>query len=138
MKLILVLVGAACLAAGATGAIASPPIINEPWTPLPCPQHPVSTVDIEGCLERDVVRSDRLINAKAATIFNLIGRASDRSSFVAGERAWLQYRRRSCTAAASVYRGGSAEPVAFLQCEKTRNAKHLSDLVDTERMLRHG
>ncbi|MDP9224373.1 MAG: DUF1311 domain-containing protein, partial [Actinomycetota bacterium] len=110
--------------------------IREPWTPLPCPTHPGSTIEIEGCLERSVVRSDRRINAKAATIFRLLRTDSDRVAFVEGEQAWLRYRRRSCTATASVYRGGSAEPVAFLRCEAHRNRRHLADLVDTERTLR--
>jgi hypothetical protein len=39
--------------------------------------------------------------------------------------------------AASVYHGGSAEPIAYLACEKNRNAHHLADLADAERMLRH-
>jgi uncharacterized protein YecT (DUF1311 family) len=123
--------------AAASGAL-GPPVIREPWTPLPCPAHPSSTVDMEGCLERDVTRSDRRIDAKAATVFRLIKHPGDRAAFVSGEHSWLQYRRRSCSAAASVYRGGSAEPIAYLRCEKSRNVRHLSDLADSERILRHG
>jgi len=116
-----------------SGAAAGPPVIREPWTALPCPTHPSSTIEIEGCLQRAIVRSDRRIDAKAATIFHLLREKPDRTAFVEGERAWLQYRRRSCSATASVYRGGSAEPVAFLRCEEKRNARHLADLLDTER-----
>jgi uncharacterized protein YecT (DUF1311 family) len=122
--------------AGAVQAAVGPPVIREPWTPLPCPTHPKSTLEIEGCLERAVGRSDRRIDAKAATIFRLLHHQSDRAAFVEGEQAWLRYRRRSCTATASVYRGGSAEPVAFLRCEQNRNTRHLADLLDTERALR--
>jgi uncharacterized protein YecT (DUF1311 family) len=99
--------------------------------------HPSSTIEIEGCLERDVVRSDRHIDIKAATVFRLIKREPDRDAFVSAEHSWLQYRRRSCSAAASVYHGGSAEPIAYLTCEKNRNAHHIADLADAERMLRH-
>jgi uncharacterized protein YecT (DUF1311 family) len=137
MKIGLITVGIfVCVTAA--GAAAGPPVIHEPWTPLPCPTHPSSTVEIEGCLERDVTRSDRSIDAKAATVFRLIKRQRDRDAFVSGEQSWLQYRRHSCSAAASVYRGGSAEPIAYLECEKSRNARHLAELGDTERTLRHG
>ena len=90
------------------------------------------------CLERAVVRSDRQINVAVARIYRLIRRSADRDSFVRGERAWLQYRRASCSAEASVYHLGSAEPVAFLACENRRNSRHLGDLRDMERTLRQG
>jgi uncharacterized protein YecT (DUF1311 family) len=93
-------------------------------------------VGIEGCLERTVTRSDRRIDATAAAVFHLLRSQSDRAEFVRGEEAWLAYRRRSCSATASVYRGGSAEPIAFLRCEARRNARHLADLLDTEHTLR--
>jgi uncharacterized protein YecT (DUF1311 family) len=131
------LAGAAALSSVAVAGNSSP-VIREPWTPLPCPAHPNSTVEIEGCLERAVLRSDRRIDAKAATIVSLLRHQSDRAAFVEGEQAWLRYRRRSCSATASVYRGGSAEPVAFLRCEQNRNTRHLTDLLDTERTLHHG
>jgi uncharacterized protein YecT (DUF1311 family) len=117
-------------------AAGGPPVIREPWTPLPCRSQAQTTVEIEGCLERAVGRSDRLIDTKAAVIFGLLRRRSDRAAFVEGEQAWLRYRHRSCTATASVYRGGSAEPVAFLRCEQQRNRRHLADLADTARSLR--
>jgi uncharacterized protein YecT (DUF1311 family) len=133
----LLLVAFAIGVAPALGS-SGPPIIREPWTPVPCPAHPTATTEIEGCLEQAVTRSDRQINARAATIFRLIARASDRAAFVEGEQLWLRYRRRSCSAAASVYRGGSAEPVAYLTCERSRNGRHLSDLIEMEHTLRHG
>jgi uncharacterized protein YecT (DUF1311 family) len=121
---------------GAAGAAPGPPVIREPWTPLPCPKHASTTLEIEGCLERDVTRSDRKIDTKAATVFHLIKRAADRSAFVSAEHSWLQYRRRSCSAAASVYRGGTAEPIAYLSCARSRNTRHLADLADSEQTLR--
>jgi uncharacterized protein YecT (DUF1311 family) len=138
MKLALLVASALVVAAATSAATVGPPVIREPWTPLPCPTHPSSTVEIEACLERDVTRSDRRIDTKAATVFRLIKHSGDRAAFVSGEHSWLQYRRRSCTAAASVYRGGSAEPIAYLTCQKGRNARHLADLADSERILRHG
>jgi uncharacterized protein YecT (DUF1311 family) len=131
------LAGTLALAAAAVAGTGAP-VIRELWTPLPCPTHPNSTVEIEACLERTVLRSDRRINAKAVMIVGLLRQQSDRAAFVEGEQAWLRYRRRSCSATASVYRGGSAEPVAFLRCEQNRNIRHLTDLLDTERTLHHG
>jgi uncharacterized protein YecT (DUF1311 family) len=137
-----IVVAVVVFAVGAVPAAApaalGPPVIHEPWTPLPCPPHPNSTIEIEGCLERAIARSDRTINSKSAKIFHLLRRDSDRAAFVRGEHAWLLYRRQSCTAEASIFRGGSAEPVAFLTCEKRRNARHVSDLVDMKRTLRRG
>ncbi|HEU4892233.1 MAG TPA: lysozyme inhibitor LprI family protein [Vicinamibacterales bacterium] len=122
---------------GASAAL-TPPVIREPWTPLPCPEHPKSTIEIEGCLEKAIVQSDRRIDKRVRRIFALLRHRRDRVTFNQGQRAWLRYRRRSCSAEASVYRGGSAEPVAFLSCEKRRNARHIADLVETERILRQG
>ncbi len=137
LKLALIICSSAAALVVATAAAAvRPPVIKEPWTPLSCPKEPATTIEMEACLERAIVRSDRRIDAKAATIFGLIRHESDRAAFVQGEQAWLRYRRRSCAATASVYRGGSAEPVAFLNCEKNRNTRHLADLVETERTLR--
>jgi len=139
VRLALALAVITCAVAPSTAAAAlSPPIIREPWTPLPCPAHAVSTVDLEGCLEKGIRRTDRQIDARVAKIFYRLRSSSDRRAFVRGERSWLQYRRSSCSAEASVYHGGSAEPVAFLTCEKRRNARHIADLQDMERILRRG
>ena len=136
----LLVVGGAVLVPLAIAA-GGPPVIQETWTPLPCPARPLSslpTVEIVACLERAVIRSDRRINTKVATIFRLLRRKSDRSAFVDGEQAWLRYRRQSCRAVASKYEGGSAQPILFLDCQKRRNAQHLVDLRDMERTLRRG
>ena len=127
---------AAAASASALVALAAP-VIHEPWTPLACPAHPSSTIAIEGCLERAVSRSDRVIDGKAATVFRLIKRERDRATFVSGEQSWLSYRRRSCTAVASVDSGGTAGPIAFLNCEKRLNARHIVDLAAAAQVLTH-
>jgi uncharacterized protein YecT (DUF1311 family) len=138
MKLAAVTTAALAAAAGASASVALvPPVIHESWTPLACPAHPSSTVATEGCLERAVSRSDRVIGGKAAAVFRLIRREQDRASFVSGEHAWLSYRRRSCTAVASRCTGGTAEPIAFLSCEKRLNARHIVDLAAAAQLLRH-
>ena len=130
---VLALAGAA--SAGASAALA-PPVIHEPFTPLPCPMHPVSTLDIEGCQERALLRSDRTVDASARAVFYLLRSRSARTDFVRGERSWLAYRRSSCAAEASKYAGGTAEPVEFAACELTRNHVHLGELSALLRTLR--
>jgi uncharacterized protein YecT (DUF1311 family) len=138
VKLAALITAALATAASASASVGlAPPVIPEPWTPRACPAHPSSTVAIEGCLEQAVSRSDRIIDEKAATIFRLIKRRNDRAAFVSGEYNWLTYRRHSCTAIASVYRGGTAEPIEFLSCEKRLNARHIVGLAAAAQMLRH-
>jgi uncharacterized protein YecT (DUF1311 family) len=106
----------------------TPPVIHEPFTALPCPIHPDTTIDVEGCQEMRVLRTDRAIDGQVKTIFGLLKTKTARASFVAGEQNWLSYRRSSCTAEASFYGRGTQEPVAYLSCTLVRNKSHLSDL----------
>lgn len=106
----------------------TPPVIHEPFTALPCTIHPDTTIEVEGCQEMRVLRTDRAIDREVKTIFGLLGTRSARASFVAGEQNWLHYRRQSCIAEASRYGRGSAEPVAYLTCTLRRNTSHLADL----------
>jgi uncharacterized protein YecT (DUF1311 family) len=118
-------------------AASGPPVISESFTKLPCPANPKSTVDYEGCLEQKLLRSDRAINTQAAQIFQLLGSVSARAAFGFGERAWLTYRRRSCTAESSIYAGGTAKPLAFLRCSVNRNSTHQTELAELKRAIRH-
>lgn len=108
----------------------APPVIEEEFTPLPCPRGRAArtTVGAEGCLEKKILRTDARINSQARVIFRLLRDTTAKRRFVAAERAWLAYRRASCTSVADVYRGGSAEPVAFADCVLTRNREHLDEL----------
>jgi uncharacterized protein YecT (DUF1311 family) len=105
-------------------------VIEEEFTPLPCPRGRAArtTVGAEGCLEKKILRTDARINSQARVIFRLLRDTTAKRRFVAAERAWLAYRRASCTSVADVYRGGSAEPVAFADCVLTRNREHLDEL----------
>ncbi|HET7647728.1 MAG TPA: lysozyme inhibitor LprI family protein [Gaiellaceae bacterium] len=117
-------------------AAIAPPVIHEPFTPLPCPIHPDTTVDVEGCQERRILRTDRQIDGAVRTVFRLLRTRRARLSFVDGERSWLHYRRSSCTAeAATRYAGGSAEPVAYLSCTLRKNRAHLVELAATRKAL---
>jgi len=118
-----------------TAAAIAPPVIHEPFTALPCPLHPDTTIDVIGCQEHRVLRGDRAIDAQVKTIFRLLRTDSARTTFVAAERSWLQYRRQSCSAEASKFAGGSLHPVALLSCEVQRNKSHLADLTAMRKTL---
>lgn len=115
-----------------------PPTIHEPFAAsvLPCPRHPVATLDLEGCAEQRLLASDRAIDARVRTIYALLRSSGARADFVRGERAWLSYRRASCSAESSVEAGGSGRPVLFATCEVARNRTHLAELAQLLRVHR--
>jgi uncharacterized protein YecT (DUF1311 family) len=114
----------ALLAAAALAA--SPPVIHETFTPLPCPAHPQAQLELEGCAEKAILATDHGIDAVNATIFARLA-ARDRATFVAGERAWLRYRRASCLTAASKYAGGTLSSLVDADCIGARNRIHLRE-----------
>jgi uncharacterized protein YecT (DUF1311 family) len=130
-----VLIGGAIALPAQAGAAPKPPVIREPFTPLPCPAHPKTTLALEGCFEKSILETDRAIDAQAKAIFGLL-RPAARSQFVQSEGLWLRYRRSSCATAASPYEGGSFQPVAFASCEVSRNQSHLKDLAELGHTLR--
>jgi uncharacterized protein YecT (DUF1311 family) len=116
----------------AAAAPLKPPVIHETFTPLPCPKHPVSTLDTEGCLEQAILRTDRRIDAGVKAIFYKLAPA-ERAGFVQSERSWLAYRKASCLAEASVYAGGTESGVVDAACTASRNRTHLKDLAELEK-----
>lgn len=122
------IVSAGLIATGCGQAAApTPPVIREAFTPLTCPKHAISTVAMEGCTEKAILASDQRINSLVRTIFYSLERSS-RAAFVEGEQSWLRYRHSSCVTAASLYAGGSIQPVFFGECLASLNATHLRDL----------
>jgi uncharacterized protein YecT (DUF1311 family) len=116
----------------------APPVIGEQFTPLPCPRSRAArqtTIGLLGCTEKVILRTDALINARARRIFRLLRDAAGRRLFLAAERAWLFYRRRSCLSVSDIYRGGSASPVVYATCVVDRNRVHLTELAEFERFL---
>ena len=120
----------------------APPVIRESFTPLPCPSGRaarLTTIGAEGCAEQTTLRTDAQINARAKAIFRL-GDTTARRKFLAGETAWLAYRQAGCNSVADVYRGGTAQPLAFGACVVSRNTQHLKELAALEGFLKqiHG
>jgi uncharacterized protein YecT (DUF1311 family) len=118
-----------------TGGVPKPPVIHEVFTQLPCPPHPVSTLEIEGCYEKAIVSTDRKIDAQAKVIFGLLQSQYARLTFVRGERFWLQYRQASCSAQASKYAGGTFAGLVAAACTLDRSKAHLRDLVAMRKEL---
>jgi len=117
----------------------APPVIKERFTPRPCPRSRAArgtTIGAEACLEKRIIRLDAKIDARARAIFRLLRDATAKRRFLVAERLWLGYRAASCTSVADVYRGGSAEPVAFADCLVSRDREHLAELAPFEGFLR--
>jgi len=105
----------------------TPPVLHEAFTPLACPKRPRSTLQIEGCAEHRVLGIDRSIDALNARAFARLGRAG-RAAFVRANADWLAYRDAQCTSEASVYAGGSIQPVAYADCLVSIDSSHVREL----------
>jgi uncharacterized protein YecT (DUF1311 family) len=110
--------------------------IHEPFggKVLPCPKNPTSTVEIEGCLEKTILSTDRRIQRQASTILHLL-RPSARSSFATAEKLWLEYRSALCKARGSLYEGGTARPGEYAVCVIDLNRSHIRELLSMRSAL---
>ncbi|HEY2654884.1 MAG TPA: lysozyme inhibitor LprI family protein [Solirubrobacteraceae bacterium] len=108
----------------------SPPTIHESFTLLPCRGNPGSrtTLEIEGCAEHQILRTDSSIDALERTIFHRLGPASARGDLIAAARAWLTYRHSDCLSNSDVYQGGTLAGVVFARCVLARNEQRIEDL----------
>jgi uncharacterized protein YecT (DUF1311 family) len=67
------------------------------------------------CAERELkAAADQLKRARAELYEDLEPRS--RVKFRAAERLWLNYRKSNCAAEASVYEGGTIQPLIELRC----------------------
>ncbi len=109
----------------------SAPTIHEKFTLLPCPSKPTTTLQIEGCAEHRVVAIDRTIDALNVKVFARLSK-SGRGEFITTNGDWVQYRDSSCATEASIYSGGSIQPVAYATCLVSIDGSHVAEL---KRML---
>ena len=121
---------AQALAARSHAARLAPPVIRETFTALPCAGSPGhrSTLQMEGCAEHQILRSDAQINTLNATIFSALRTASARRDLIAGHRAWLGYRKAYCLSVSDVFQGGTEAAVVAADCTAGVNAQHASNL----------
>lgn len=142
---------AAGLAVAALGAVAlaqpagvgaaaklSSPVIHELFTPLPCPdaQHPATTLEMEGCAEHEIARTDTKIDAVAKAIFARLNDDAARRRFVKAQKAWFVYRNADCDSVSDKNEGGTLAAVTRLRCAAERNAQHLKEIRAFDRLLR--
>ena len=118
-------------ASQSAAASLSAPTIREKFTLLPCPSKPTTTVQIEGCAEHRVVAIDRRIDALNVRVFAKLSK-SGRGEFTMTNADWVQYRDSACATEASIYGGGSIQPVAYATCLASIDGSHV---VELKRML---
>ena len=129
-------VALAVLTIAAAAGAPAPPVIKEPFSTLPCPAKPMTTLELEGCAERRILATDKAIDARVKAVFGLLRTKAARARLVGGEKAWLAYRRAYCNSASDVYEGGSLSVVEFANCEADLNVQHLKNLRAFEEALR--
>jgi uncharacterized protein YecT (DUF1311 family) len=122
----LALCGALTVTAGAA-SIPSAPVIHENFTLLACPSKPMTTLQIEGCAEHKVIALDKTIDALNAKVFAKLGKAG-RGEFIDTNADWVKYRDAVCTTEASIYSGGSLQPVAYANCLVSIDGSHATEL----------
>jgi uncharacterized protein YecT (DUF1311 family) len=136
----LLAVAAAVVLPGAVGAAAKPtaPVIEEAFAVLPCPdpKSPGTTLEMQGCAQREILASDKKIDAVAKAIFGRLRGDAARRRFVKAQRAWLAFRTADCASVADKYQGGSLASVTRLQCVVERNVQHLKEIRAFDRLLR--
>jgi uncharacterized protein YecT (DUF1311 family) len=121
---------AQALASGGHATTLAPPVVHESFTPLPCSGSPGqrSMLQAEGCAERQILRSDKQINALNQKIFNALHTNSARRDLIAGHKAWLAYRKSYCLSVSDVFQGGTAAGVVDADCTATVNGQHVANL----------
>ena len=115
---------------GASAAKLEPVVIHETFTPLPCSGSPShrTTLEQEGCAEKQILRTDGQINTLAAQIFPILFDTRARRDFNAAQRAWLSYRKTDCLSMSDVFEGGTEAAVVDAQCVAARNNQRIKDL----------
>jgi uncharacterized protein YecT (DUF1311 family) len=119
--------------AGASSAHATTlaaPVIHEPFTAMPCTGKPGNrnTLQLEACSERQILRSDKQIDALNKKIFSALPSDSARRDLIAGHKAWLAYRKSYCLSASDVFQGGTLAGVVDANCVATLNGQHVTNL----------
>ena len=118
---------ATALPSTAGAATQGAPVIHEKFTVLACPSKPRTTVQLEGCAEHKVIAADRALNSLNAKVFAKLSR-SGRTTFTTANAAWVSYRDAACTAQASIYSGGSLQPVIYASCLAAIDGSHATEL----------
>jgi uncharacterized protein YecT (DUF1311 family) len=105
-------------------------VIRESFTVLPCTGKPAdrTTLQLEGCGERQVLGSDTAIDRLNAKIFARLPSAAARRDFITGHSAWLSYRRNYCLSESDAFQGGTLAGVVDVDCWAAINSAHVKEL----------
>jgi uncharacterized protein YecT (DUF1311 family) len=116
--------------ADSTASVAklSPPVIHEHFTLLPCPKHPESTLDEEGCAEHSIVHTDASINHFARTIFARLQDDPARQRFIDAQTSWQAFRTADCLSESDLFEGGTLAGVVDANCTADRSTQRLKEL----------
>lgn len=87
----------------------------------------VGLVAQQRCFEATAGSTNRKIQKAQRTILGILPE-SERPAFLKSEQLWRKYRESSCVVEASIYAGGTYEPVFHAACVFDRDVAHLSDL----------
>jgi uncharacterized protein YecT (DUF1311 family) len=125
---------AATQAAGVTPPASTvrlqPVVIHETFAPLPCsgsPKHR-TTLQQEGCAEKQILRTDTQIDLLEAQIFPILFDDRARRDLNAAQHAWLNYRKADCLSISDLFEGGTEAGVVDAQCVADRNGQRVKDL----------
>ena len=104
--------------------------IHETFTPLPCAGSPShrTTLEQEGCAEKQILKTDSQVNVLGAEIFQLLRDDRARRDSNAAQRAWLNYRKADCFSMSDLFEGGTEAGVVDAQCVASRNEQRIKDL----------
>ena len=102
---------------------------------LPCRANPATTVELESCSARRLLRLNAAVNSQTAALWSLRG-DEGRRRISAAERAWQIYVEDECTSRSGIwispgsrmYAGGSVAPITYSECKERLTAVHANDL----------
>jgi uncharacterized protein YecT (DUF1311 family) len=91
---------------------------------------------MEGCAEKQILKSDTQVNQLAAEIFSILRDDRARRDFNAAQLAWLNYRKADCFSVSDLFEGGTEAGVLDAQCVASRNTQRVKDLRAFHQALR--
>ena len=115
-----------------TAAALSPPTFPVKASPnslasFPCPRKPVSTLAIEACEARKLLRVDRAFNRQASVLWSVLDTLG-RGAFVRAHAAWLTYRDQECRFEARAFLGGTLAGLEGGLCQTRLTAVWLHEV----------
>src|SRR5713101_3365975 len=129
----------------ATPVTSGPPLLPMKIPPgsigrFPCPKHPLSTVAMESCSVRRLVRLNIRADKLIEVIWRRLRNDPGRRLFASAEKSWQAYANNECRSRyrvwtdpkyPHVYSGGTAAPLLYSLCLERLTAAHIHDLKET-------